>query len=313
MTEYSLTEEGSGPSSALSGAGVPDIQRLVEQLRKGVADRSSQLYQNLKGKVFHCVGANNKIFRYRIGFDGEITLVRCFSSLNQVTGVTEELLKDVPARAQRRFRAAVTGDPNKRIRDHLKESPQVKMLDKISFTLGVLTICLTQWIIHRQPWSFPYFVFSVLSILFVARCIAYKQEKCQYFLLDFCYYVNLSTMIQSLFFPYHEVWFKVNYFLSLGPILTAIVVWQNSLVFHSLDKVTSFFLHAFAPLHCHLTRWNIIHPSFPPHDTSVDLQSALLHPLLAYFLWQTVYILLIEASPIARHLAEDKELVTSYR
>ena len=39
-------------------------------------------------------------------------------------------------RAQRKWRQAVTGDPKKRIRDHMKETPQVKMLDKFSFTLG---------------------------------------------------------------------------------------------------------------------------------------------------------------------------------
>jgi len=36
-------------------------------------------------------------------------------------------------RAQRRWRAVVTGDPNKRIRDHMKETPQVKMMDKASW------------------------------------------------------------------------------------------------------------------------------------------------------------------------------------
>ena len=35
-------------------------------------------------------------------------------------------------RARRRWRAAVTGDPEKRIRDHMKETPQVKLMDKVS-------------------------------------------------------------------------------------------------------------------------------------------------------------------------------------
>ncbi|XP_040580638.1 uncharacterized protein [Lepeophtheirus salmonis] len=301
-------EDSSASSSSLSG----DIQKIVEQIRKGLKDRSSQLLQNFKGKVFHLVGDNNKIFRFRIGLDGQITLVRRFTSLNHVTSV-EDILKDVPAKAQRRFRAVVTGDPNKRIRDHLKETPQVKMLDKFSFTLGVLIICLTQYIIHRVPWSFPYFFCGLLSFLFLARYISYKQEKYQYFLLDFCYFVNVSTMTQALFFPRNEIWFKLNYVLSLGPILSAIVVWQNSLVFHSMDKVTSFFIHAFAPMQCHLTRWNLIDPSFPPPSSTIDFYSGFINPLLAYLTWQIVYIFLIEASPISSHLARDGDLMTSYR
>ena len=52
-------------------------------------------------------------------------------------------------RAQRRWRKAVTGDPDKRIRDHMKETPQVKLLDKMSFTLGVVVICLSEFLILR--------------------------------------------------------------------------------------------------------------------------------------------------------------------
>ena len=39
-------------------------------------------------------------------------------------------------------------------------------------------------------------------------------------------------------------------------------MWQNSLVFHSLDKLTSFFLHFFPPLHLHLFRWRHTNPPF---------------------------------------------------
>ena len=40
----------------------------------------------------------------------------------------------------------------------------------------------------------------------------------------------------------------------MGPLMFAIIVWKNSLVFHSLDKLTSFFLHAFPPITIHLLR-----------------------------------------------------------
>ena len=43
-------------------------------------------------------------------------------------------------RARGKWRETVTGDHNKRIRDYMKETPQVKMLDKFSFTLGNLNI-----------------------------------------------------------------------------------------------------------------------------------------------------------------------------
>jgi len=35
---------------------------------------------------------------------------------------------------------------------------------------------------------------------------------------------------------------------SQGPLLTAIVVWGNSLVFHDIDKLTSVFIHIYPPI-----------------------------------------------------------------
>eukprot|EP00096_Caligus_rogercresseyi_P012161 TRINITY_DN5014_c0_g1_i1.p1 TRINITY_DN5014_c0_g1~~TRINITY_DN5014_c0_g1_i1.p1 ORF type:complete len:506 (-),score=191.06 TRINITY_DN5014_c0_g1_i1:210-1727(-) len=307
------------PSSPVQDlrSGVPDVQQLLNKLRNGLKDKSSRLFLNLKGKVFHLVGSNNKIFQYKVGLDGEITLIRRFKSLNGVPlsaeNVENLLFKEVPAEAQRRFRAAVTGDPNKRIRDHMKETPQVKMLDKFSFTLGVLIICLSQYVIHRLPQMFPFYFSGLLSILFVSRFISYRKEKYHLFLLDFCYFLNVSTILQATLYPKHDTWFKINYVLSHGPLLTAIVVWQNSLVFHSMDKVTSFFLHAFAPMYCHLARWRLINPSFPAEDSTLGFSTGFLYPLLTYFLWQGLYIFLIEASPIATALQRDSELMTAYR
>ena len=43
--------------------------------------------------------------------------------------------------------------------------------------------------------------------------------------------------------------------------MLAIVVWQNSLVFHSLDKLTSILIHAMPGLTLHLYRYmDTVHP-----------------------------------------------------
>jgi hypothetical protein len=44
-------------------------------------------------------------------------------------------------------------------------------------------------------------------------------------------------------FPANTVFFTSCYLLTMGPLASAIVTWRNSLVFHSLDKVTSLFIH----------------------------------------------------------------------
>ena len=82
----------------------------------------------------------------------------------------------------------------------------------------------------------------------------YRAENYHLFMLDFCYFMNVSVLMQTILFPNCLVWFKANYALCMGVLMMAILVWQNSLVFHSLDKLTSFFLHFFPPLHLHLFR-----------------------------------------------------------
>ena len=185
----------------------------------------------------------------------------------------------------------MTGDPDKRIRDHMKETPQVKMLDKFSFTLGVIVICLSEWLILRLPNLFPYFYYAIMAVLMAYRYYDYASQKAELFMLDFCYFVNLSVMLQTAFYPDNLMWFKANYVLCMGPICIAIMVWKNSLVFHSLDKLTSFFLHAFPTMTCHLFRWRIVDHSMKFTDASyMGWQAHLVYPFGMYVAWQIGYL-----------------------
>ena len=234
---------------------------MMENLKKGVSDRSEELiqsFQRLQGKMFHAmrtINGTNYMYSYRIGFDGKLTLEQKMRGL-YVTGekieeTRRKLLdagKAVPINAQRKWRKAVTGDPNKRIRDHMKETPQVKMLDKFSFTLGVLTIVFSQWLLLRQPQYFAKFSALMLTCLIVWRYFDYKSQKYELFLLDFCYFVNLSVIVQSLFFPDNRRWFDLNYVMCMGPVCVAVVVWQNSSGLSQFGQ-------------SHL----LLHPHFPQH------------------------------------------------
>jgi len=77
----------------------------------------------------------------------------------------------------------VTGDAEKSVREHMKEVPQVKMIDKISFTFGVLCICGSEWLALRQPDLFPLYYYAFMSILLFWRFIAYSKDKYHLFML----------------------------------------------------------------------------------------------------------------------------------
>ena len=79
------------------------------------------------------------------------------------------------------------------------------------------------------------------SKFFSFRFFTYRAEKAHFYMIDFCYLVNLSVILQTLFCgcegEFCGSWFQTNYILTQGPIATAIILWANSLVFHSIDKV----------------------------------------------------------------------------
>ena len=210
------------------------------------------------------------------------------------------------------WRKIVTGDPKKRVTDYMTETPQVKLKDKFSFTLGVLTISLSQWLILRYPNYFPLFWMALTSLLWIHRFIDYSAHKFELFMLDYCYFVNVSCALQITLYPNHLGWFQANYVLTLGPILLAIIIWKNSLVFHSLDKLTSFFLHAFPPVMMHLYRWKFISSDLPlEDDANLPLYSNFMLPLLIYGIWQISY--LIATNILLKSYLEDKTVITSYR
>ena len=98
----------------------------------------------------------------------------------------------------------------------------------------------------------------------------------------------------------------------MGPLMFAIIVWKNSLVFHSLDKLTSFFLHAFPPITVHLLRWGLIPSPYHYPDTSVSITDVFSFPIGLYISWQMGYWFITEIL-LRRQLSEDKDLVTSIR
>ena len=98
----------------------------------------------------------------------------------------------------------------------------------------------------------------------------------------------------------------------MGPLIFAIIACKNSLVFHSLDKLTSFFVHTFPPLTVHLFRWGFIpNPAIQTDDHLAPLEVLLL-PLGLYLCWQLGYWTITEGV-LRTQLANDPDLITSTR
>jgi len=85
------------------------------------------------------------------------------------------------------------------------------------------------------------------AYLLPLRFYIYKKRAWHYFLFDLCYYVTILNFIFFWIFPSSPALFVACYSLSHGSLASAVITWRNSLVFHDQDKVTSLFIHIYAP------------------------------------------------------------------
>ena len=147
------------------------------------------------------------------------------------------------------------------------DTAAVTAREKLSFISSVLNIFISGYLIGAWPAGFYYWFTLQLAYFMPIRYFTYHRKGYHYFLFDLCYFVNLLSMLTIWAFPRSKRLFISTYCLAYGNNAVAIAMWRNSMVFHSLDKVTSLFVHIMPPvvLHCivHLTPADTLITRFP--------------------------------------------------
>ncbi|KAF2756311.1 hypothetical protein EJ05DRAFT_477483, partial [Pseudovirgaria hyperparasitica] len=195
------------------------------------------------------------------------------------------------------------GQSVERLSKRWSDSKAVTWREKISFISGVLNVFISGYLVGALPEWFHLWYSAQILYFMPIRYYTYHKRGYHYFLVDLCYFVNLLLMLSIWVFPNSKRLFISTYCLAYGNNAVAIAMWRNSLVFHSLDKVTSLFIHIMPPvaLHCivHLipkelqrTRFPAVHtilyssPKSPEHYT---LYQMMLWATLPYAVWQLSY------------------------
>ncbi|KAL3477497.1 hypothetical protein BJX99DRAFT_225996 [Aspergillus californicus] len=170
----------------------------------------------------------------------------------------------------------------------------VTLREKISFIAGVLNIFISGYLLGSYPEYF-YIWFSVqLAYFMPIRFYRYRSIGYHYFLADLCYFVNLLCLLSLWVFPKSKRLFISTFCLVFGNNAVAIAMWRNSMVFHSMDKVVSLFIHIMPPvtLHClvHLTPLETLKERFPAiYDIKTsDSESPEHFGLVGMMIWATV-------------------------
>lgn len=126
--------------------------------------------------------------------------------------------------------------------------------EKVVYVSACVTMMVTSLGAVSYQWLIPYLYVTLTPVLVGLRIRMYWKNRWHYFLLDFCYYANIFCLL-FLCIPGDEHVFSIVYSLSHGPLVWAVPIYWNSLVLHSLDKVTSTYIHILPPVLAFVVRW----------------------------------------------------------
>jgi hypothetical protein len=212
---------------------------------------------------------------------------------------------------RRHWRKIITGDEKRRIRDMIKdkraEPVYIKFIDKLAYTLGVLNISISQHFIFAEPNSFWIWYSIILVLLLTVRIHQYQSKGLGYFLIDFCYLVNLSTFIHMYIIPSDAAFFKAIFICAFGPLMWAIPIWGNSLVFHDFEKITSIYIHIMPASLMYTIRF---YGNMREHTTLTFLDFVGASAL--YLAWQIAYFMKTEVIDVKK-LDANPQMQTSLR
>ncbi|KAL7959190.1 hypothetical protein V8C34DRAFT_280566 [Trichoderma compactum] len=188
------------------------------------------------------------------------------------------------------------------------DTKAISLREKISFICGVMNIFASGYLMGGYPEWFHIWYTAQLIYFMPIRIFTYHRRGYHYFLADLCYFVNVLLSLSLWVFPQSKRLFTAAYCLAFGNNAVAIIMWRNSLVFHSFDKVTSLFIHIMpcATLHCivHLypaelqeTRFPAIwaiKTAIPGSPTAyANVLSMLAWSTIPYAIWQLSYYFFI--------------------
>ncbi|AET37651.1 glycerophosphocholine acyltransferase Ecym_1423 [Eremothecium cymbalariae DBVPG len=171
------------------------------------------------------------------------------------------------------------------------------VLDKSFYTFTLFNIFAVGLILGRFPEWFHVYYTVMLLVLMPVRFYTYYKTNNHYFLADLCYFVNGMCLIYIWVLPHSVHLYQTCFAFTFGTLSFAVITWRNSIVVHSLDRITSCFIHIMPPV----TMYAITHllgedlkavrfPAASQHGSPAwTLKTNVFYTSIYYLIWQSSY------------------------
>ena len=193
----------------------------------------------------------------------------------------------------------------------------IRTRDKITFVVSLISLVAVGMLLGHSPQEYYKINAALITVTTCIRTIRYRLKRWHWYILDFCYLVNLLLIIWCFYEPLRSLKlpiFRVLYAFSHGPLAIAIILFRNSFVLHSLDKTTSVIIH-FSPCLCVYTlRWfsssntHAFHAIV--HDDSYSTFDILFYTLIGWTFWACCYY--VKCFVVDRQKAIEKKYDTLF-
>ncbi|CCH60221.1 hypothetical protein TBLA_0C04210 [Henningerozyma blattae CBS 6284] len=120
-------------------------------------------------------------------------------------------------------------------------------LEKAFYPFTLLNLFLIGYIMGKFPDWFHVYYTGLLGLFMPIRFYTYYKANNHYFLADLCYFVNLLCLLYIWVWPNSTSLYHSCFALTFGSLSFAVITWRNSLIIHSIDKITSCFIHLMPP------------------------------------------------------------------
>ncbi|ODQ44711.1 hypothetical protein PICMEDRAFT_18111 [Pichia membranifaciens NRRL Y-2026] len=177
----------------------------------------------------------------------------------------------------------------------IDQTQKASTTEKIFFSISVYMIFFFGYLIGNHP-QYVHVVYSIIfTILMPIRLITYYKIGYGYYLADLCYYVNFLLMLYIWVLPQSQMLFVTCCSFSWGTLSFAVITWKNKLVFHSVDKITSTFIHVLPGVIMYVIthqlpyEYKLIRFNGSIKLQHWDIMYGIFNTSILYFVWQLCY------------------------
>ena len=133
-----------------------------------------------------------------------------------------------------------------------------------------------------------------MAVLYVIRIERFIKYRIGWYLIDFCYMGNWMVWISLYFFRYNAIAFSIAYYFAIATLGFALIFYGNAYTFHSIDHLTTTFVHHNGMVVVTAMRW----AEDPKLDAVLnapggDILSNYKYCILAYSCWFLAYYAII--------------------